>query len=78
MTATDRYSVLTRVGKGTPMGKYMRFFWYPVAASLRMRFSSISSHCFLRMTLRASFLSQTACSALKPASFGHSLRCRQR
>ena len=37
MTATDRYSVLTRVGKGTPMGKYMRFFWHPLGASIELK-----------------------------------------
>ena len=37
MPATDRYSVLTRVGKGTSMGKYMRFFWHPIAASIELQ-----------------------------------------
>ncbi len=37
MTETDRYAVLTRVGPGTPMGKYMRYFWHPVAASVEVR-----------------------------------------
>ena len=36
-TATDRYATLTRVGPGAPMGKYMRFFWQPVAASVELR-----------------------------------------
>ena len=30
MSPLDRYSRLTRVGRDTPMGKYMRFFWHPV------------------------------------------------
>ena len=32
MTTSDRYSVLTHIGPGTPMGRYMRFFWHPIAA----------------------------------------------
>src|SRR5215510_8948701 len=31
MSTTDRYSRLTHVGRDTPMGRYMRFFWHPVA-----------------------------------------------
>ena len=37
MTETDRYAVLTRVGPGTPMGKYMRYFWHPIAASVEVK-----------------------------------------
>lgn len=36
MDATDRYSRLTRVSSGTPMGGYMRYFWHPVAASAQL------------------------------------------
>jgi 5,5'-dehydrodivanillate O-demethylase len=32
MATSDRYSVLTHIGPGTPMGRYMRFFWHPIAA----------------------------------------------
>ena len=37
MTAHDRYAVLTHVGPGTPMGKYMRYFWHPIAASAEVK-----------------------------------------
>ena len=37
MTPVDRYSRLTPVGRDTPMGKYMRFFWHPVAASAQLK-----------------------------------------
>ena len=29
----ELYQQLTRVGRDTPMGNYLRCFWYPVAAS---------------------------------------------
>ena len=32
----DRTERLTRVGPGTPMGRYLRCFWYPVAASVEL------------------------------------------
>ncbi len=28
----EQYQLLTRVGRDTPMGRYLRCFWYPVAA----------------------------------------------
>ncbi len=37
MTAHDRYAVLTRVGQGTPMGKYMRYFWHPVTPDVNLK-----------------------------------------
>jgi 5,5'-dehydrodivanillate O-demethylase len=37
MTIFDRYSVLTHVGPGTPMGRYMRFFWHPIAAAEELK-----------------------------------------
>ena len=37
MTPVDRYSRLTPVGRDTPMGKYMRFFWHPVSASAQLK-----------------------------------------
>ena len=37
MTISDRYSVLTHVGPGTPMGHYMRFFWHPIAAVAELK-----------------------------------------
>ncbi len=33
----ERNERLTRVGAGTPMGKYMRCFWHPIAASLELK-----------------------------------------
>jgi 5,5'-dehydrodivanillate O-demethylase oxygenase subunit len=36
MTTANRYERLTRVGPGTPMGAYMRFFWHPIAASVEL------------------------------------------
>ena len=33
----ERNDRLTRVGPGTPMGKYMRCFWHPVAASVELK-----------------------------------------
>src|SRR5262245_9652345 len=33
----ERNERLTRVGPGTPMGKYLRCFWHPVAASVELR-----------------------------------------
>jgi 5,5'-dehydrodivanillate O-demethylase len=32
----ERNQRLTRIGPGTPMGKYMRCFWHPVAASAEL------------------------------------------
>src|ERR1700722_6560747 len=32
----ERTERLTRVGPGTPMGRYLRSFWYPVAASVEL------------------------------------------
>ncbi len=37
MSTGDRYSVLTRVGKGAPMGKYMRFHWHPVTPDVLLK-----------------------------------------
>ncbi len=37
MAANDRNAVLTRVGKGTPMGKYMRFFWHAITPDVNLR-----------------------------------------
>ena len=37
MTANDRYAVLTRVGRGTPMGKYMRCYWHPVTPNVQLK-----------------------------------------
>ena len=37
MTANDRYAVLTRVGRGTPMGKYMRCYWHPVTPDVQLK-----------------------------------------
>jgi 5,5'-dehydrodivanillate O-demethylase oxygenase subunit len=36
-TLVERNERLTRVGPGTPMGKYLRCFWHPVAASVELR-----------------------------------------
>src|SRR5262245_22647514 len=33
----ERSERLTRVGPGTPMGKYQRCFWHPVAASVELK-----------------------------------------
>ena len=33
----QRNERLTRVGPGTPMGKYLRMFWHPVAASVEVK-----------------------------------------
>jgi hypothetical protein len=33
MLTVEENETLTRVGPGTPMGKLMRFYWYPVAFS---------------------------------------------
>src|SRR5690606_18721432 len=33
----ERNERLTRVGRGTPMGRYLRCFWHPVAASAELR-----------------------------------------
>src|SRR5438105_4474423 len=30
------YERLTRIGPGTPMGDYMRFFWHPIAAAVQL------------------------------------------
>ena len=35
--ARARNERLTRVGPGTPMGKYMRCFWHPVACSAELK-----------------------------------------
>jgi 5,5'-dehydrodivanillate O-demethylase len=32
----ERTERLTRVGPGTPMGRYLRYFWYPVAATVEL------------------------------------------
>ena len=37
VAANDRNAVLTRVGKGTPMGKYMRFFWHAITPDVNLR-----------------------------------------
>ena len=37
MTANDRYAVLTRVGRGAPMGKYMRCYWHPIAPDIHLK-----------------------------------------
>ena len=34
---TDRYTQLTQVGSDTPMGKYLRYFWHPVAAAVELK-----------------------------------------
>lgn len=34
--AANRFERLTRVGPGTPMGEYMRFFWHPIAATIEL------------------------------------------
>jgi 5,5'-dehydrodivanillate O-demethylase oxygenase subunit len=32
----ERYKPLTQVGRDTPMGRYLRYFWYPVAATVEL------------------------------------------
>lgn len=37
MSLVDRYSRLTHVGRDTPMGKYMRYFWHPVLPAVQLK-----------------------------------------
>ena len=35
--AHERYQQLTQVGRDTPMGLYLRCFWYPIAATVELK-----------------------------------------
>ena len=37
----ERQDRLTRVGPGTPMGTYMRFFWHPVTTLVELKQAAV-------------------------------------